>query len=213
MSTVKIFTNKDAVWVNAAGDAVPIKFVPKPDKTKETLAEKIHKQALAVEDSLIKLHAFMSDAFAKVNELIKEEYSIKNGKEKKVGKGSLTWFSFDRSIKVEADINEIIKWDSALMTEALELLNQYIGSNIGENNELIKGLVMDAFSNSKNMIDSRKIFQLLKYETKIKNAKFLKACELIKQAQSIDKTKLYMRVWEKSENGEYRNINLNFSSI
>ena len=144
--------------------------------------------------------------------MIKEEYAIK-GKAKKEGKGSFTWYNFDKSIKVEADINDIVKWDGALMTEALGLLNKYISGSLTESNELIKQLVNDAFSNSKGMIDSRKIFQLLKYETKIKNASFLKACEMIKQAQSIDKTKLYMRVWEKMDTGEYRNVNLQFSNI
>ncbi|MBS1642740.1 MAG: DUF3164 family protein [Bacteroidetes bacterium] len=212
-TAVKNYTNKDAIWTNAAGDDVPLKFVPKVDKVKESLSNKIRKMALEVECSIQQFHNFMNDCFIEVDKLIKEEYSIKNSKEKKKGKGSLTWYNFDKSIKVEADINDIAKWDNALMTEAQELLNQYISSNLSENNDLIKGLVTDAFSNSKNQIDSRKVFQILKYETKIKNTKFLKACDLIKQAQSIDKTKLYMRVWEKMEDGSYRNINLNFSSI
>jgi hypothetical protein len=211
--TVKIHSSKDSVWTNASGDNVPVKFVPKTDKLKESLAAKIHKAALSVESSLNALHEMMNDAFKTISAAVKEEFAIKNGKDKKEGKGSLTWFNFDRSIKVEADINDIVKWDNALMTEALTLLNDYINSSLSENNELIGGLVKDAFANSKNMIDTRKIFQLLKYEGKIKNSKFLKACELIRNAQSIDKTKLYMRVWEKVEDGTYRNINLNFSTI
>lgn len=211
--TVKIHTSKDNVWTNAAGDNVPIKFVPKADKLKEQFAGKIHKAALNVEGCLNALYEQMSDAFKTIETAVKEEFAIKNGKDKKEGKGSFTWYNFDRSLKIEADVNDIIKWDNALMTEALQLLNDYITGSLNENNELIAGLVKDAFSNSKNMIDSRKIFQLLKYEGKIKNAKFLKACDLIRNAQSVDKTKLYMRIWEKVEDGTYRNINLNFSSI
>jgi hypothetical protein len=210
---VKIHTSKDSVWTNASGDNVPVKFVPKTDKVKEGLAGNIHKAALAAEKQLMALYLLMNSAFADVAKLVKEEYALKKGKDKKEGKGSLTWFNFDRSIKIEADINDIVKWDNALMTEALTLLNDYINGSLSENNELIGGLVKDAFANSKNMIDSRKIFQLLKYEGKIKNSKFLKACELIRNAQTIDKTKLYMRVWEKVDDGNYRNINLNFSSL
>lgn len=213
MNAVKTHTPKDAVWINAAGDAVPYKFVPKSDKVKETHSARIRKMALEIEKSLATLHEFMSEAFAQVSAMIKEDYAITKGKEKKPGKGSFTWYNFDKSIKVEADVNEIVKWDGALMTEALILLNKYISGSLNDSNELIKALVNDAFSNSKNMIDSRKIFQLLKYEAKIKDRNFLKACELIKQGQSLDKTKLYMRVQEKMESGEYRNINLNFSSI
>ena len=82
-----------------------------------------------------------------------------------------------------------------------------------EANELISQLVKSAFANTKGMIDTDKVFQILRYEEKIKNKQFQKACELIKQAQSIDRTKLYMRIWEKDADGAYRNINLNFSNI
>jgi hypothetical protein len=213
MPTVKIQTSKNATWLNAAGDSVPFKFVPKSDKSKEVLAAKIWKAALSVEASLAQLHSMMKEAFTEVSALVKAEYELKNDKKLKTGKGSLTWFNFDRSIKVEADVNDIVKWDSGLMTEALILLNKYISANMTESNELISELVKSAFANQKGMIDTGKVFQLLRYEDKIKAVAFQKACELIKQAQSIDRTKLYMRVWEKQDDGSYRNINLTFSTL
>lgn len=213
MNKVKIHTRKDSTWTNASGEMVPYKFVPKTDQAKESMAAKIHKAALNAEATLQTLYAMMNESFQEVSKLIKDEYEIKKGKPKKSGKGSFTWFNFDRSLKVEADMNEIIKWDGALMTEALRLLNSYISANLTDANLLISELVKSAFANSKGMIDSGKVFQILRYEDKIKNKSFQKACEIIKQAQSIDKTKLYMRVWEKSDNGEYRNIQLNFSSL
>lgn len=210
--SIKIHTAKDSTWTNAMGDVVPVKFVPQSDKVKETLAGKVLKAALNAEAVLLSLHAMMDQAFTDVSSMIKQEYELKN-KKKKEGKGSLTWFSFDRSVKIEADMNEIVKWDGALMTEALELLNQYISANMTEANELISGLVKSAFANTKGMIDTGKVFQLLKYEDRIRAKAFQKACELMKKAQSIDKTKLYMRVWAKETAGDYRNVNLNFSSL
>lgn len=211
---VKIHTSKNATWVNAAGDSVPFKFVPKPDKRKEELAGKLHTNALKVEASIAALHASMKLAFKEVEQLVKEEYEIKNGKKRLSGdKGNITWFNFDRSIKIEANVNDIVKWDSALMTESLNLLNQYISSNMSDANVLIAGLVKSAFSNAKGMIDTAKVYQILKHEEQIKDKRFQKACELIKQASSICRTKLYMRIWEKGDDGEYRNVNLSFSSI
>ena len=177
------------------------------------MAGKIHKAALHAEVTLRQLYTMMDEAFKEVGTLIRQEYELKNGKPKKAGKGSFTWFNFDKSIKIEADMNDIVKWDGALMTEALNLLNSYISANLTEANVLISELVKSAFANTKGMIDSGKVFQILRYESKIKNKSFQKACEIMKQAQSIDKTKLYMRIWEKQEDGQYRNINLNFSSI
>lgn len=212
MQSVKIHTSKDKTWTNSAGDAVPFKFVPAVDKAKEAYAAKIYKAALQAEEGLIALHTMMNSAFLDISNMLKEEYKIKNKKEKET-KGSLTWFSFRRDVKVEAEINELVKWDNALMKEALLSLNTYISKNMSEANELISGLVKSAFANSRGMIDTGKVFQLLKYEDKIKSASFQKACELMKKAQSIDKTKLYMRVWLRQPDGEYRNVNLNFSSI
>lgn len=213
MNNVKIHTKKNATWVNAAGDVVPFKFVPKSDIYKEAIAGVVYKAAIKAEAALIEFHMMLRDAFIEVDAMLKEEYEIKAGKKKASTKGNLSWFNFDRSLKVEANINDIVKWDNALMTEALTLLNTYISTNMTEANELISELVKSAFANTKGMIDTGKVFQILRYEDKIRNKQFQKACELIKQAQSIDKTKLYMRVWEKDETGAYRNINLNFSNI
>ncbi len=213
MNTVTIHTPKNATWINAAGDAVPYKFVPKADKSKETLAGKILKAAINAELVLLSLHGMMKEAFTEVAALIKAEYELKNDKKKPQGKGSLTWFNFDKSIKIEADVNDIVKWDGALMTESLTLLNAYLSTSMSDANVLIAGLVKSAYANTKGMIDTGKVFQILKYEADIKDKRFQKACELIKQAQSIDRTKLYMRVWVKEEDGSYRNVNLNFSNI
>jgi hypothetical protein len=213
MSAVTIYTSKDYAWSNAAGDTVPVKFIPKSDLVKERHAGKIYKSALALEASIKAFYGLMTDAFDEIKKAVNEDYIIKKSKEKKLGKGSFTWYNFDKSLKIEADVQDIVKWDGPLMTEALGQLNAYISGSIGDSNELIKQLVNDAFAGSKGQIDSRKVFQLLKYESKIKDKRFLKACEMIKQAQSLDKSKLYMRVWEKADNGEYRNINLSFSSI
>jgi hypothetical protein len=212
-NNVKIHNSKDTIWTNATGDQVPLKFVPKTDKVKESLAGKIYKAAKNAEATLNELYTLMQGAFDEVRDLIKDEYSIKYNKEKKSGKGSITWFNFDRSIKIEANVNDLVKWDNALMTQALELLNDYLSQNLTEANELIAGLVKSAFANSKGMIDTGKVFQILKYQDKIKQKSFQKACELMKNAQSIDRTKLYMRVFEKDASGQYININLNFSSL
>ncbi len=210
--TVKLHKPKEATWVNAMGDQVPLKFVPASDKKKELLATTIYKDAVIIEARLADLHKFMTDAFAQVHQSILDEYAIK-GKEKKAGKGSLTWFNFDKSIKIEVDVNELSKWDEALMTEALALLNKYISSGMDEGKELIKELVTSAFATKRGMVDSKKVFQIIKFKNKTTNKTFLQACTLLEQAHSLDRTKSYMRVWEKTETGEYRNINLSFSSI
>lgn len=213
MSNVTIHTPKSATWQNAAGDQVPYKFVPQSDRYKESMAGKIYKAASAVEASLKSLYALMDEATTEIKRIMKEEYEIKNKKSFKPTKGNVTWYNFDKSIKIEAEMNEVCKWDGAMMTEAQVLLKKYISQNMGDTNILISDLVTSAFSNSKGMIDTAKVFQILRYEDKIKHSDFQKACQLMRQAQSIDRSKLYQRIWEKDEKGGYRNIVLNFSQL
>jgi hypothetical protein len=212
-NVVKFQSTKDSTWRTSTGEAVPVKFLPKSTKTKETVGAKIYKAALAAEQTLIDLHKMMQAAFTEIDRLVKAEYQIKYEKEKRQGKGGLTWYNHDMSLKVEASVDEVCKWDAALMTEARTLLDAYLSTALTETHQLISDLVLGAFSNNKGTIDSKKVFLILKHQNKIKNAKYQKACELIKQAQGVDKTKLYMRAWAKQDDGQYRNINLNFSNI
>lgn len=211
--SVKIHTTKDATWRNAAGESVPLKFVPPADRVRESHAAKIHKAALNAEKVLNDFYQLISNSISEVRAIIMSEWELKESKRVGKFKGNITWYNFDKSIKVEADMNDIVKWDQSLMAEALEQLNSYISSSMSEAHQLISELVKSAFANSRGMIDSGKVFQLLRYEDKIKAKTFQKACQLMKSAQSIDRTKLYMRVWERMEDGQYRNINLNFSNI
>lgn len=208
-----IHSKKHPVWINAAGDQVPVKFVPKNDIEKEKLAADVLAAALKASEQLAKLHAKMLAATEAVKAMVKEQLGIEGRKGVGKGKGSLTWYSFDKSIKIEADMNEISRWDEPMMAEALNLLNTYLNENLSDANILIKGLVSDAFSSNKGTIDTKKVFQLLKYEDQIKDKNFQSACKLIRKAQDVDRTKLYMRIATRQEDGSYKYINLNFSAI
>jgi hypothetical protein len=207
------FQSKATAWTNASGEVVPVKYITKSDKLKETLGSQLHKKALTVEKALAELHKLMADACDQVSLMVRQEYELKNGKSKPSTKGNLVWYNFDGSLKVEAKINDFVKWDDALMTEAKQLINEYLDSQLGEDHVLIKDLANEAFANSKGQIDSRKVFALLKYEGKIKSKRYTKACELMRQAQRVDRSKLYMMMSERLDDGSYRAINLNFSSI
>lgn len=212
-TTVKIHTTKDAVWHNAAGDAVPAKYVSKADRHKETWAGALHKQALKAEDVLADLHTAMKDGCEQIAALVRQEYEIKNGKKPRETKGNLTWYNFDGSIKVEANVNEIVKWDDAMMAEARKLLDKYLDSSLSETQAVIKKIMMAAFSNRKGTIDGRKVFELLSYENEVNSSNYKKACEIMRQAQTIDRSKLYMSISERLQDGSYRSIVLNFSNI
>lgn len=210
--TATIQTAKQSTWRDADGQEVPYKFVPAADRMKESLAGTLLKKALKVEKQLEDFYNELKDGFDKVYQQMLADYNLKYGKERKI-KGSYAWFNFDKSIKIESSISDLIKWDDAMMSEAREYLDKYLAKNLTDTNELIKGLAQAAFSNAKGMIDTGKVFQILKFEDKIRDKYFQTSCKLMRGAQSVANSKRYMRVFVRQEDGQYRNVNLNFSSL
>lgn len=208
----KIQTTKDATWTDADGNKVPFKFIPASDRKKESIAGKIVKGALKIERDLANFYEEVEAGYNEVYRQMLEDYELRYNKERKI-KGSYSWYNFDKSIKIEASMNDLVKWDEAMMSEARQELDTYLGLNLTDANELIRGLVQSAFHNSKGMIDTGKVFQLLKYEGKIKQKNFANACRLMRGAQSVASSKKYTRIWVREADGSYRNVNLNFSSL
>lgn len=213
MSSVKIHTRRDDTWKDASGLSVPFSYITKTDLKKEALACSIWKEALAVETALQRLHTSMSMAFDEVRKQMAKEYEIK-GKTLRGQKGGFTWYNFDKSLRIEASVDEVVRFDEAMMSQAKELIDEFLLSGIETDAQsIIKEIVSGAFATTRGQVDTRKVFQLLKWESKVKDKRFVEACNLMREAQSTDKTRLYMRVWERDEAGQYRNINLNFSSL
>lgn len=211
--TIKFHSPKDSTWTNAAGDPVPVKHISKSEKMKEAIAARLYKKAMKMEEALVELFADMQQANMEIDAALRNDYELKTGQKKKAGKGGLTWYSFDGGIKVETNVNEYLKFDDGLMKEAQVLLNEYIGSRLNEDQKLIAAIATDAFSTSKGGFDPRKVFNLLKYEGQVKSTRFSKVCELIRNAQRIDKAKAYYRISVRQPDGNYRPIKLNFSSL
>ncbi|MCH5690008.1 DUF3164 family protein [Niabella sp. W65] len=117
-----------------------------------------------------------------------EDYKIANNKERKI-KGSYTWFNFDRSIKIEGDVKDLVKWDEAKMALAREHFDEYMAKNLTTTNELVRGLIQKAFSNNKGMIDTAQVFLILKYQSSEKDASFQTACNLMRNAHSVANSK------------------------
>ena len=212
-SQVKFHTAKDAVWTNAAGDPVPVKHISKSEKLKEAIAARILKKAVKLEEALIELLDDLQQSNMEIDAALRVDYELKTGNKKKVGKGGLTWYSFNGDVKVETNINDFMKFDESMMNEAHLLVKEYIGSKLNEDQQLIASIATDAFSTTKGGFDPRKVFNLLKYEAKVKNARYSKACDLIRNAQRIDKSKAYHRISVRQPDGNYRPIKLNFSSL
>ncbi|MBS0647363.1 MAG: DUF3164 family protein [Verrucomicrobia bacterium] len=195
-------------WTDESGIPIPFDRISKMEKLKERLSGKILKRAIKINEALNEFKAEIDSALQSISEALIEENKLP-----KNTKGNFTWYNFDRSIKIEVNVNETIRFDDALIAAAREQLDDFISRNVTGTDELIRELINSAFQNTKGGLDSKKVMSLMKYRTRIKDAAFQKALDLIQKSISNPSSKKYFRVWVKDENGQYQNIDLNFSSI
>lgn len=206
-----IYTNKNQLWYEESGLAVPKSRVTKAEKDKEAAAKKIVDKA----NSANKLLTEIKEMIIAATDVILEQ-ARKENKVKLEGKGNYTWFSFDRSIKIETQVNETLRFDDILIASAKERLLELIRGSL-QGLDFIITIVEEAFQTSKGQLDPKKILGLRRHSSRIPEGDFKQEWEevmkLIDDSITRTFTKKYQRVFVKDGAGEYKAIELNFSSI
>lgn len=198
----------DNFWVDETGTLIPYARTNKSERFNEVASAGIAKAALSLNADLTAFKEKLKNTCDKVYEL----YMREKGNDKK-GKGNFNWFNFDRSIKIKASINDRIEFDDLGITACKDKLDEFLGGNVESKDDAVKALIMDAFNNTKGKLDSKKVMNLLRYRSKIKNQLFQEALNLLEGAIRKPDSKTYFRIWIKDEAGQYKNIDLNLSSI
>ncbi len=199
---------KDENWMDESGRSVPVRYITAGSKLKEKNAAMLLKKAKDVSKRLISLKKTIEKLSDEVLVKMAEENGIKN-----LTKGNYTWFNFDRSIKIEVSISDRIDFDDICIAGAKAKLDEFLNANLDSKQAFIKELVQDAFSTAKGRMDVKKIMSLMKYGSRITDPLFQEAINLIKESIRNPDSKTYFRIWELDKSGEYKLVDLNFSSI
>lgn len=211
MNTIRYTHQKssDKLWKDESGQEIPYNRTTKVERLHERSAVKIAKEAINMNKRLVAFNNLITELSNEAYEAYMDSKDVK-----KETKGNYTWFNFDRSIKIEINVNEPIVFDSLTITAAKEKLDNFLDLNIESKNEFIKQMVIDAFETQRNgQLDTKQVLKLTRYESKVKSQLFSEAIKLIREAIRRPKSKTYRRVWVKDENGQYKNIELNLSSL
>lgn len=203
-------TSKQALWADESGTLIPFNRITNSEKQREKSATKILKSALSINKAL---KAFKSEikqacedcesAFAKENNVTRDESY----------KGNYTFFNFNRSIKVERSVNETITYDEETMSLAKNIFLSFLKESIDSSKEWVRDMVLEAFETKSGKLDPKRINTLHRYESRINNEDYSKACKLAKQAERRPDSKIYYRVWVKDVDKKYKAVELNFSMI
>lgn len=198
------------VWIDESGAEIPYARVSKHERLCETTIYKLQKQAEDLNKRLASFKALVEEATTKMYESLLEANGVeKMGK----GKGNVTFYSFDRSVKIEVSVNELVTFDDNLIKMAKEQLDEFLDSSITGVESFIKELVLSAFATSRGKLDTKKILALKKHAHRINDNRYHAAMDLIDQSIRRPDSKTYFRCAVKDKSGEYKYVDLNFSSI
>lgn len=199
------------MWRDESGVAIPYNRTTKTERLMERSTGRIIKEARAAHTRLASLKTLIAKLTAEAYVAFMSEKNINS---KKPPKGNFTMYNFDRSIKVEVNVNEPIVFDDMGVAAAKEKFDEFLDTNINTTNHYIKEMVLDAFrTNRSRKLDTKKIMDLIRYEHKINIPLFTEATQLLKQSIRHPHTKTYYKVYERLEDGSYKHVELNFASL
>jgi len=199
---------KDQKWIDETGQAVPIKYITPLARLKEQRLSQLLKEAVILNHRLTNFKTI-------VKEYCNEIYNLAQTELKTVitEKGNFTIFNFDRSIKIEVAISDRIEFDDLTIAACKAKLDEFLNENLDAKQDFIKEMVTDAFATSKGKLDVKKVMNLLKWQSKVNHPLFQEALRLLTEAIRRPDSRTYFRIWERQDDGAYKLIDLNFSSI
>jgi hypothetical protein len=204
-------TASDKNWFDESGAVIPYNRTTPLERLREKKAFSLYSTASKLNSDLLKFKTEFHEAIEKVLELARKENAVKLD-----GKGNFTWYNFNRTIKIEVNNYDLIKFDELTIEAAKEKLFTIIRDNI-QGDDFIISIVEDAFQTSKGKLDTRKVLGLKKHTSRIKDKTikdaWIDAMGLIDKAVSRPTSKTYHKVWVKDNDGKYQPIDLNFSSL
>lgn len=204
-------TSKEKTWIDESGQKIPYNRTTTSERMKERYAFKLLSEAENIQTRLSTFKETMADIVEEVIEAARKENMVKLE-----GKGNYTWYNFNRTIKIEVNVNEAIKFDEITIESAKEKLMDLIRTNIS-GDDFIISIVEDAFQTSRGKLDPKKILGLRKHSDRIKSEHLKKewneVMKLIDKSISRPTSKSYFKVWKLDGEGKYQPVELNFSSL
>lgn len=209
MSKPRQQSAKDKQWTDAKGTTVPYSRTTTVERAQERNAHAILDAATRVNKALTELKELVRQKHTDVVDAITKA----EGVDVRQTKGNKTWYSFDRSIKVECNMHDSITFDDMLISVAREKLNTWLNSKLTSDEEFVVELVTSAFETTNGKLDSKRIMHLLSFRSKIKAHDFQEALDTIEKSMRRTHSREYFTVGVRTEGERYENVQLNFSAI
>ena len=202
-------TDRDGNWIDARGVRYPLELIPALDQERDAMVERVHALAKSLETALLE------GKLAMLNEV--QSYLVaraKAGKVKENWKGNISLNSFDGSMRVDQNMNDVIGFSEQLQM-VKTIIDEWISKRMdGIDPGLAKVITMAFNVDKKGCVNTAMIMRLLHLD--IDDPLWKKAMKLLRESISVTCTRQYLCVYERivTDTGEeMRQVNLNFSNI
>ncbi|RKR83222.1 uncharacterized protein DUF3164 [Mucilaginibacter gracilis] len=175
------------------------------EQLKEDTIVELSLEAIALGATLELFKSKVFNSLGTLYELL-QEYSKRHSD----GKGNFTIESRDAMYKIEFSRQTLGHFDERA-DQAERHMIDFLNSQFS-GDEKTKKFIMQILERSKDKLDVKQIQKLYAMENDYQDSNWLEGIKLFKEAWTPSETKDYTRFWVK-ENGAWKAINLNFSSI
>jgi len=193
---------------NAQGHLVPVDSVKPLDRLRHDLVGDIISASHGLQDEMrVFKRRIMSDIGAFID-LAAEQYDTTLGGKK----GNLSLATFDGKYKVMLAVSDTLVFDERLQV-AKVLIDECIHEWTKGSDDNVKALIENAFQTDKaGNINTSRVLWLFKLD--IKDARWLKAMEALKDSITVASSKSYIRLYERvGDEGKYQQISMDMAGL
>ncbi|EKE75213.1 DUF3164 family protein [Gallaecimonas xiamenensis] len=192
---------------NALGHLVPEDKIKPIDVIRDDLVMRLVQQAQAEQQRLAAFKAGAMSEIASFVELSAEQYNVNWGGRK----GNVSLTSYDGEYQVQLAQGEHRKFDERIQA-AKSLIDQCIGEwSEGASSEL-RALIDHAFRvNKEGHIDVNQVLSLRKLS--IEHPTWLAAMDAIADSINVVGTSSYLRLYQRDEQGRYKQLSLDIAKL
>lgn len=193
---------------NGSGHLVPLEQVRPIDQQRNELVIEIVQKAKALNQALLEFKDSTSGDIGAFIDLSAERYDVELGGDK----GNVTLTSYDGLYRVQRAIHENISFDEGL-SAAKALIDQCLDDWTKDSRSEVKALVKQAFRpNKKGELSTSRVLELTRLE--IKDSRWNRAMQAIKDSIQVDGSKSYLRIYERTSNEDkFQQITLDIASV
>lgn len=198
---------KGSIWTDHKGRTVPSERITKTEKFQESKSYAIGREAQSLQKRLTLLKAMVEAESKKVKKMIsgeipQEEFSI-------------TWYNFDKSIKIIFERRKVLETDNETTHKAYALFVKLMEKNL--ENQTLLNFIKSVFHKKGDHFDQVKLssFQKLRQDEVYANdVDFCQAMELLNKATTVVGYKSYDSIlFQDPENPEvYLPLRLNYAA-